>query len=186
MNGRALSATTLRPGSEAGILAVDRGKADGMFINTVGMGWVVAPTAIEPNSVRPGDTVILSGEIGRHGIAVMAAREGLAFETSIASGCAPLAAPVLDLIEAGIAVHCLRDLTRGGLASAPVEVAKAAQLAVFIEEQSIPVGAEVAAACELLGLEPYSRNPMISWGRGTARTPSAPLQLCKREEKDKI
>jgi hydrogenase expression/formation protein HypE len=133
---------------------VDRGKADGMFINTAGVGRIVAPAAIEPHSVRPGDIVILSGDIGRHGISVMTAREGLAFETAIESDCAPLSAPVLDLIEAGVAVHCLRDLTRGGLASALVEVAEAARLAVSLEEQSIPVCAEVIAACELLGLDP--------------------------------
>jgi hydrogenase expression/formation protein HypE len=84
----------------------------------------------------------------------MAAREGFAFETAIESDCAPVAAPVLDLVEAGIAVHCLRDLTRGGLASALVEVAEAARLAVSLQEQSIPVCAEVTAACELLGLDP--------------------------------
>jgi hydrogenase expression/formation protein HypE len=133
---------------------VDRGKADGMFINTAGVGRIIAPAAIEPNSVRPGDIAVLSGDIGRHGISVMAAREGFAFETAIESDCAPLATPVLDLIEAGIAVHCLRDLTRGGLASALVEVAEAARLSVSLEEQSIPVSAEVTAACELLGLDP--------------------------------
>lgn len=133
---------------------VDRGKADGIFVNTAGLGSVVAPTVIEPERVRPGDVVILSGDIGRHGIAVMAAREGLAFETAIESDCAPLARPVLDLIEAGIDVHCLRDLTRGGLASALVEIAETAGLAIFVDEQSIPVCAEVTAACELLGLDP--------------------------------
>ena len=133
---------------------VDRGKGDGMFINTAGVGRRCAGTPIEPGSVRPGDVVILSGDIGRHGIAVMAAREGFAFETAIESDCAPLAAPVLDLLEAGIAVHCLRDLTRGGLASALVEIAEAARLAVSLDEQSIPVCAEVTAACELLGLDP--------------------------------
>jgi hydrogenase expression/formation protein HypE len=133
---------------------VERGKADGMFVNTAGLGHVVAPFAIEPASVRPGDAVILSGDIGRHGIAVMAAREGLAFETAIESDCAPLAAPVLELLEAGIAVHCLRDLTRGGLASALVEIAETARLAVSIDEESIAVGPEVTAACELLGFDP--------------------------------
>ncbi|MGO8920081.1 MAG: hydrogenase expression/formation protein HypE [Stellaceae bacterium] len=133
---------------------VDRGKADGMFINTAGVGQIVAPAAIEPNSVRPGDIVVLSGDIGRHGISVMTAREGLAFEIAIESDCAPLAGPVLDMIEAGIGIHCLRDLTRGGLASALVEVAEAARLSVSLEERSIPACAEVTAACELLGLDP--------------------------------
>ena len=133
---------------------VERGKADGMFVNTAGVGRIIAPVAIEPASVRPGDAVILSGDIGRHGIAVMAAREGLAFETAIESDCAPLAAPVLELLDTGIAVHCLRDLTRGRLASALVEIAESARLAVSIDEASIPVGPEVTGACELLGLDP--------------------------------
>ncbi len=133
---------------------VDRGKADGMFVNTAGLGRIVSPAPIGPVGVRPGDTVIVSGDIGRHGIAVMAAREGFGFETAIESDCAPLAAPVLALIEAGIAVHCLRDLTRGGLASAVVEIAETAELAIVLDEASIPVREEVAAACELLGLDP--------------------------------
>ena len=136
------------------IKVVDRGKADGMFVNTTGLGRIVAPLPIEPRSIRPGDVVILSGDIGRHGIAVMAAREGLAFETAIESDCAPLAAPVLDLIGAGVAVHCLRDPTRGGLASALVEIAETAGLAVTLDEASIPVHEAVTAACELLGLDP--------------------------------
>ena len=91
---------------------------------------------------------------GRHGIAVMAARDGFGFETSIESDCAALAEPVLALIEAGIAVHCLRDLTRGGLASAAVEIAEPAACAIALEEAAIPVCDEVTAACELLGLDP--------------------------------
>jgi hydrogenase expression/formation protein HypE len=133
---------------------VDRGKADGMFINTAGIGRIMAPAPIGPASVRAGDAVLLSGDIGRHGIAVMAAREGLGFETAIESDCAPLAAPALALIEAGIGVHCLRDLTRGGLASAVVEIAEAAQCAIALDEPAIPVRAEVSAACEVLGLDP--------------------------------
>jgi hydrogenase expression/formation protein HypE len=133
---------------------VDRGKADQMFINTTGIGRIMAPTPIEPARVSSGDMVILSGDIGRHGMAVMAARESLGFETAIESDCAPLAAPVLALIEAGIDVHCLRDLTRGGLASVLVEIAETAGLAIGIEEARIPVRPEVTAACELLGLDP--------------------------------
>jgi hydrogenase expression/formation protein HypE len=133
---------------------VDRGKADGMFINTAGLGRILTPAPVGPASVRPGDTVILSGDIGRHGMAVMAAREGFGFETVIESDCAPVALPALALIEAGIAVHCLRDLTRGGLASALVEIAETARLAIGIEEAAVPVRLEVTAACELLGLDP--------------------------------
>jgi len=133
---------------------VDHGNADGMFITTAGIGTVVAPHPIGPAAVRSGDVVLLSGDLGRHGIAVMAAREGLGFESEIASDCAPLAEPVLALIEAGIGVHCLRDLTRGGLASALVEIAETAAIAIRIEEAAVSVRNDVAAACEVLGLDP--------------------------------
>ena len=134
---------------------VDRGKADGMFINTAGIGRIVAPDLIGPQAVKPGDAVILSGDVARHGMAVMAAREKLGFESEITSDCAPLAAPVLALFEAGIAVHCLRDLTRGGLASGLVEIAETAGLAIQTEEGAIPVRGDVASACEILGLDPF-------------------------------
>jgi len=156
---------------------VDRGKADGMFINTAGVGRIVAQAAIEPSSVRPGDVVILSGDIGRHGISVMAAREGLAFETMIESDCAPLAAPVLDLIRGGIAVHCLRDLTRGGLASALVEVAEATDFGIHLEEKLVLVCAEVNAACELLGLDPFH---VANEGRFIAFVPRADAEAAIR------
>ena len=120
-----------------------------MFINTSGLGRVVAAAPIGPESVRPGDAVILSGDIGRHGIAVMAAREDLGFEMPLESDCAPLAAPILAFIEAGVAVRCLRDLTRGGLASAVVEIAETAGLAIALDEAAIPVPEAVAplASC---------------------------------------
>jgi hydrogenase expression/formation protein HypE len=133
---------------------VDRGKADGVFINTAGIGSVLAPALIGPQAVRPGDVVLISGDIGRHGIAVMAARENLGLEMAIESDCAPLTAPVLALIEAGIAVRCLRDLTRGGLASAAVEIAETAGVSIALDEAAVPVREDVAAACELLGLDP--------------------------------
>ena len=133
---------------------VDHGKADGMFVNTTGIGQVVAAAPICPASLRAGDVVVLSGDIGRHGMAVMAARESLGFETVIESDCSPLAEPVLALIEAGIEPHCLRDLTRGGLASALVEIAETAGRSIDFEEAAVPVRADVGAACELLGLDP--------------------------------
>ena len=105
--------------------------------------------------MKPGDVVILSGDIARHGMAVMAAREQLGFESEIASDCAPLAAPVLALFEAGVAVHCLRDLTRGGLASGLVEIAETAKLAIHTDELAVPVRDDVASACEILGLDPF-------------------------------
>jgi len=133
---------------------VDRGKGDGIFINTAGIGAVVAPAPIGPQAVRPGDAMILSGDIGRHGVAVMAARENLGLEMAIESDCAPLWAPVLGLIEAGIRVRCLRDLTRGGLASASVEIAETAGVSIVLDESAVPIREDVASACELLGLDP--------------------------------
>jgi hydrogenase expression/formation protein HypE len=145
---------------------VDRGKADGMFITTSGVGNIVAKSPVEPRRIAIGDAIVLSGDIGRHGMAVMAAREDFGFETAIESDCAPLAAPVLALIEAGIEVHCLRDLTRGGLASALVEVATTAELAATIEESQVPVADNVAAACEILGLDPFqvaNEGRFVAW-----------------------
>jgi hydrogenase expression/formation protein HypE len=133
---------------------VDRGKADGVFIATSGVGSIVTPSAIEPQAVRPGDVVILSGDVGRHGIAVMAAREGLGFEPPVASDCASVAAPSLALLDAGVEVHCLRDLTRGGLAGGLVEIAETSGLAIAIDERKVAVSEPVATACEILGLDP--------------------------------
>lgn len=133
---------------------VDKGKGDGIFVNTSGIGLITHDLAISPSSVRPGDTVILSGDLGRHGMAIMAVREGLAFESTIESDCAPLATPVLKLIEAGIDVHCLRDLTRGGLASGLVEIAESAQVHIHFDESAVQVREDVRGACEILGLDP--------------------------------
>jgi hydrogenase expression/formation protein HypE len=133
---------------------VDRGKGDGMFINTAGVGVVGHDLVIAPTSVRPGDAVILSGDVGRHGVAIMAVREGLRFDTTIETDCAPLAAPVLALLAADIEVHCLRDLTRGGLATSLIEIAESSSLHVEIRERAIPVEESVCGACEILGLDP--------------------------------
>jgi hydrogenase expression/formation protein HypE len=133
---------------------VNRGKGDGIFINTAGIGIVATNQVISPASVRPGDKIILSGDIGRHGIAIMAVREGLEFESAITSDCAPLNGIVLSLLDAGIEIHCMRDLTRGGLASTLVEIAEAADLHCEIEETAIPVREDVQGACEILGFDP--------------------------------
>jgi hydrogenase expression/formation protein HypE len=133
---------------------VDRGRGDGLYINTAGIGVIEHAGSVAPREVRPGDVILLSGDVGRHGIAVMAQREGLEFETAIESDCAPLIAPVLALLDAGLPVHCLRDLTRGGLASAVIEVAETAGLHIMLDERAIPVAGPVGAACELLGLDP--------------------------------
>ncbi len=133
---------------------VDRGKGDGIFINTTGIGILRHNVTIAPSRVRSGDTVLLSGDIGRHGIAIMALREGLEFESTIESDCAPLSGIVMDLLDAGIEVHCMRDLTRGGLASALVEIAEASGLHIRIDEGSIPTLEDVRGACEILGFDP--------------------------------
>ena len=133
---------------------VDRGKGDGVFINTAGIGVVMAPTPIGPTSVRAGDAVLVSGDLGRHGMAIMAVREDLSFESAIESDCAPLVDPVMALVDDGVDVHCLRDLTRGGLASALVEIAEASGRAIAIEETAIPVREDVRGACEILGFDP--------------------------------
>ena len=149
---------------------VDKGKGDGIFITTTGVGAIRHALSITPSSVRPGDLVLLSGDIGRHGIAVMSVREGLAFDGAIESDCAPLADLVASLLEAGIEIHCLRDLTRGGLAGAIVEIARDGGGAVSIEERVIPICEAVQGACEILGLDPlYVANE----GRFVAFVPPA-------------
>jgi hydrogenase expression/formation protein HypE len=109
---------------------------------------------IAPDAVRPGDAVIVNGDLGRHGMAIMAVREGLEFESAIVSDCAPLAAPVLTLLDAGLEIRCLRDLTRGGLASGLCEIAQSANVHIHIDEAAVPVTEDVRGACEILGLDP--------------------------------
>ncbi|HEY9640528.1 MAG TPA: hydrogenase expression/formation protein HypE [Coleofasciculaceae cyanobacterium] len=135
---------------------IDRGRGDGLFINTAGVGVIEHAQMIAPQRVRPGDVVLLNGDLGRHGIAIMAEREGLKFETTIASDSAPLADSVLKLLAAGIEIHCLRDLTRGGLASALNEIAEAGGVEIAIDERLIPVREDVQGACEILGFDPLS------------------------------
>ncbi|HQJ49989.1 MAG TPA: hydrogenase expression/formation protein HypE, partial [Verrucomicrobiota bacterium] len=133
---------------------VDKGKGDGLFINTAGIGILEHSLRIAPQSVQPGDAILVSGDVGRHGMAIMAVREGLEFESAIRSDSAPVAEAVLQLIQAGLEIHCLRDLTRGGLTSVLNEIAEAARLTLQVEEKLIPVREDVRAACEILGLDP--------------------------------
>jgi hydrogenase expression/formation protein HypE len=133
---------------------VDKGKGDGLYINTAGLGVMEHSQVILPASVQAGDAVLLSGDLGRHGMAIMAVREGLKFESAIESDSAPVAEPVLALLKAGIEIHCLRDLTRGGLASALNEIAGDAGVKITVEQKAIPVREDVHAACEMLGLDP--------------------------------
>lgn len=133
---------------------VDRGKGDGLYVNTAGVGIVRPGCTIGPSAIRAGDVILLSGDIGRHGMAVMAVREGLEFESRLTSDCAPLNGMVSDLLDAGLDVHCLRDLTRGGLAAALVEIAESAGRRLEVDEERLPVAPAVRGACELLGLDP--------------------------------
>ncbi|WP_126147795.1 hydrogenase expression/formation protein HypE [Synechococcus elongatus] len=132
---------------------VERGKADGLYITTTGIGWLPPDRQIGPQQIQVGDAIVINGDLGRHGIAVMACREGLELELPFASDVASLRSPVLGLLEAGIDLHCLRDLTRGGLASALNELA-AVGVGMDIEAKAIPVDPAVAGVCEILGLDP--------------------------------
>lgn len=133
---------------------VEKGLCDGLYINTAGIGIVEHKLRINAQSITTGDMIILSGDIGRHGMAVMAQREGLEFDNPLASDCAALAEPVLALLAAGVEIHCLRDLTRGGLATALVELAESSERSFRINEADIPVSDAVVGACEMLGLDP--------------------------------
>ena len=133
---------------------VDRGKGDGVFINTAGVGIVEGGRRVGPEQVRPGDVVLLSGDLGRHGTAIMAARQGLEFEIRIESDCAALNGMVQALLDAGVEIHCLRDLTRGGLTSGLIEIAQGAKVQLDVQESAIPVCDEVRNFCEVLGLDP--------------------------------
>ena len=133
---------------------VDRGRGDGVYINTAGVGIIEHNLSIRPSAVEPGDVIIINGDIGRHGIAVMAEREGLDFETALESDCASLNGIVEKLIRNGIEIHCMRDLTRGGLASALVEIASARNASIELEESAVQIVPAVQAACEILGFDP--------------------------------
>ncbi|SIS68678.1 hydrogenase expression/formation protein HypE [Neptunomonas antarctica] len=149
---------------------VEKGKGDGVYINTAGIGVVPHDVYIAPQHIQQGDVIILSGDIGRHGMAVMAMREGLEFDNPLNSDCAALSDPIHTLLNEGIAIHCLRDLTRGGLATALVELAETAEKTFIVEETAIPVSEAVTGACEMLGLDPcYVANE----GRFIAFIPAA-------------
>lgn len=162
---------------------VDRGKGDGIFINTAGIGLIPASLDVAPRRVAPGDAVLVSGDLGRHGIAILSVREGLQFAMNLQSDCAPLGELVAGLAELGPALHCLRDLTRGGLAAALNEIAADAGVGIELDEASIPISETVAGACELLGLDPlYVANE----GRLVAFLPEeaaeAALAIMRRHE----
>jgi hydrogenase expression/formation protein HypE len=133
---------------------VNQGQADKLFINTSGIGIIPEGVNISGANAKAGDEVILSGTIGDHGIAIISQREGLKFSVSVQSDCAPLNKLVAQMLEASTNIHCLRDPTRGGLASTLNEFAKQSNVGIIVEEDRIPVAEEVRAACELLGFDP--------------------------------
>lgn len=133
---------------------VERGKGDGVFINTTGVGSVRTGLAPAPQRARPGDVVLVSGSLGDHGVAILSVRQGLEFETGVVSDSAALHGLVQAGLRADPDPHVLRDPTRGGLASALNEIAAASHVGIEIEEESLPVQPAVQAACELLGLDP--------------------------------
>jgi hydrogenase expression/formation protein HypE len=132
---------------------VERGHGDGIYINTTGIGRADHEILVVPARITAGDVLLVSGDIGRHGMAVMGTRDGLAFETSIESDCAPLWNTVEAMLSAGIDIHCMRDATRGGLCAVLNELAQASALRFDIVERDIPVSESVRGACEVLGLD---------------------------------
>lgn len=149
---------------------IERRTGSNLFINTSGIGISMVDYPIDPLQIRRGDSIIISGDIGRHGMAIMSEREGFEFSTPLMSDCASLVPLVEALIREGIEVHCLRDLTRGGLATALVELAESSQKEFIVEEKSIEVSPAVDSACEILGIDPlYVANE----GRLVAFVPEA-------------
>ncbi len=133
---------------------VEKGKGDGVFINTTGIGVVPEGIDVSGNRARPGDAILVSGTMGDHGVAIMSLRENLSFETTILSDTAALHTLVAAMIEAVPGIRCLRDPTRGGLATTLNEFARQSKVGMRLKETAIPVKPQVAAACEFLGLDP--------------------------------
>lgn len=147
--------------AQAGVLivtgdtkVVDNGKGDGVFINTAGIGIIADNVDVNPGNIQVGDSIILNSDLARHGIAVMLEREGLDFEHSIESDCADLSGIVQELIAAGIEIHCMRDLTRGGLATGLIELATTSKHHIEVTESELPIHQDVNSACEILGFDP--------------------------------
>lgn len=133
---------------------VEKGSGDGLFVNTSGIGLVSPGTRLSADQARPGDRVLLSGTIGDHGIAILSQREGLEFESAVASDTAALHTLVAGMLHASTEIRCLRDPTRGGLSSSLNEIAARSRVGVELEENAIPIREEVQGACEMLGLDP--------------------------------
>jgi hydrogenase expression/formation protein HypE len=148
---------------------VDRGKGDGLYASVSGIGVIAPGVDVGPRRIRPGDAVLVSGDVGRHGAAILSVREGLGFE-GIASDCAPVTGLLDALVAAGVELHCLRDPTRGGVSAVLHELALDAGVAIALREADVPIAPGVAAACELLGLDPLA---MACEGRLVVVVPEA-------------
>jgi len=133
---------------------VEHGSGDGVYINTAGIGIIGEEINVSPAGIQVGDSIIINSDLARHGIAVMLEREGLNFENTLKSDCADLSGLVQNLIQANIDIHCMRDLTRGGLASCLIELATASQHHIEINETALPIHQDVKSACEILGFDP--------------------------------
>ncbi len=158
---RGLAESLQRAAESAGVSVVtgdtkvvEKGSADGLFINTSGIGIVRTGVELSSNHARPGDKILLNGSIGEHGIAILAQREGIAFETTIESDSAPLHTLAAAMLDTNAVFRCFRDPTRGGLSSALNEIAAQSRVGIVLDETAIPIREEVRGACELLGLDP--------------------------------
>lgn len=149
---------------------VERGHGDGIYINTSGVGVLDAPPGPHPRRIAPGDALLINGTLGDHGVAVMSLRNGLGLESEVMSDCAPLNGLVEEMRTACPDIHALRDLTRGGLASAANELAEAAGVGLEVNEAAVPVLPAVAGACEILGLDPLQ---VANEGKLLAAVPDA-------------
>ena len=135
---------------------VERGRCEGLYINTAGLGQVVTPYSLGAANVKPGDSIIINGQIGEHGVAVMSRREGIAFQTNIVSDCAPLWPLVKTILDTGAQIHAMRDPTRGGVAATVLDIAQASNVGIRLREDALPISREVHGACDLLGLDPLT------------------------------
>jgi hydrogenase expression/formation protein HypE len=158
---RRIASSMARAAQDAGVeivtgdtKVVEKGSGDGVFINTSGVGRVPPGVHLSAANARPGDCVLLSGTLGDHGIAILSDREGIQFETTVESDSAPLHTLVRDMLAVSHEIRCLRDPTRGGLASTANEIAARAGVGIALEEAAIPIREEVRGACEMLGLDP--------------------------------
>jgi hydrogenase expression/formation protein HypE len=160
---RAIAQSMGAAAREAGVLivtgdtkVVERGKGDGVFINTAGVGIIERDVSLGAHRIRPGDAIIVSGTIGDHGVAVMAHRQGLEFDTEILSDSASLNGLIAAMLDAVPEIKALRDPTRGGLAATLNEYAHAARVGIAVDEASLPIKPDVHGACEFLGLDPMT------------------------------